>query len=103
MIDAPFSRDENMEDSAITTLSSTMGIETVGQNTSIRIKRDLNKLIEAHTNIKKDECEVLKRNLRLVNSIARKYANIGLPLSDLFQEGIIGLLRAIKKFDYHRP
>jgi RNA polymerase primary sigma factor len=101
-IDVPCSRCENMEDSIVTTLSKIMGVETIGQETSIRIKGELSELIEAHTNIKKAECEILKRNLRLVNSIARKYANLGLPLTDLVQEGNIGLLTAIKKFDYHR-
>jgi RNA polymerase primary sigma factor len=91
-----------MEEYIVTTLPGIMAIKTTGQKTSIRINENLNKLIEAYTNIKKAECEVLKRNLRLVNSIAKKYANIGLPLTDVFQEGIIGLLRAIKKFDYHR-
>ena len=46
--------------------------------------------------------EVVQRNLRLVVSLARRYLNRGLPLGDLIQEGNLGLLKAVDKFDLRR-
>ena len=46
--------------------------------------------------------QMVNSNLRLVVSVARKYAGRGVPLLDLIQEGSIGLLAAARKFDYSK-
>lgn len=61
---------------------------------------ELAKRIEAGDAASREE--LIRCNLRLVVSIALRYAGYNVPLADLIQEGNIGLLRAVEKFDYRR-
>ena len=61
---------------------------------------ELSKRIEAGDREAKER--MIRSNLRLVISIAKNYQNQGLSLLDLIQEGIIGLIRAVEKFDWRR-
>ena len=57
---------------------------------------------QAFQEIKKCKEEMVKSNLRLIIALARKYSPKGMFLADLIQEGNIGLLKAIEKFDYRK-
>jgi RNA polymerase primary sigma factor len=46
--------------------------------------------------------ELIERNLRLVAALARRYRDAGAPFDDLVQEGALGLIRAVEKFDHRR-
>ncbi len=64
---------------------------------------DLSKKIKSGTRGSKEaRHRMIQSNLRLVISIAKRYANMGLPFSDLIEEGNIGLMRAVDKFNHKR-
>lgn len=65
-------------------------------------KKELRELIATIQDGIKAREHLIKANTRLVVSIAKRYANNGLPLLDLIQEGNLGLMKAIEKYDYHK-
>ena len=114
IIDSDDSDDNNDSDDEVEKLTSVpandrteldatrMYLNEIGASTLLTAEQEVELTRRAHKGDEEARKKMIVCNLRLVVKIARRYLNRGMPLLDLIEEGNLGLLRAVEKFDPER-
>jgi RNA polymerase primary sigma factor len=99
---APARAEREPEPVAGSTDSMTLLMNSVGRYPLLTAAEEVELAKRVERGDREAKERMINSNLRLVISIAKRYQNRNLPLGDLFQEGVIGLNRAVEKFDWRR-
>ena len=101
-LDTLMRKDRNVSDESLATIMG--ALEKLEREDKISPDKEalLSEIRESYYRLTRLKGEMLRRNLRLVISIAKGFKHSGLSLSDLVQEGNLGLMKAVPKFDYRR-